>query len=370
MKTKIFVILVLLVMFLTGCSNQEIQPTNNNSNSNAITNSSSSDEQSIKNYEKNIEPQITLNNVLGSKDNPFIITNIDDLVNAFTKTTKNNYYKLSNDITYTSHYSMESFDSFDGFFDGDNHKLINFMVNGGLFKKVSGTIENLVIEKSSASAYNKGADIKCGMLANELLTGATINNSKIIDCNVHASASTYKESEGVDINAYIGGLVGYMHNKSNIYNCDVKNLDGCCHLEYHDKGWQVDPISEAPHSYFGGLVGAVGGKCIIRNNFVQDVKCLADNTVRVSCLFGPDIYSIMSLAGFIGYVSNLDSIIQDNQIFIDKDKFIANLYYRNDAFLNLIGNKKNWCLITENIGNIYGTLKSGVDSATGRKFYV
>lgn len=352
MKAKIIVIFVLFIILLTGCSNQDAHPINNANNSNVISNSSTNDEQSIKNYdyEQSTKTRIN-NNVLGSKNNPILISDYDSLKSAFSKTTKDNYYKIICDIEYGFNYPLNSFDSFDGTLDGNNKSLIGFKIfGGGLFKKITGEIHDLNLSNFEVSSYTYGENLYCGILGNEIQSGE-IYNCSIKDSTINAHANSYYESEGRVIESCSGGIAGFIAYNSEVVNCVVDGLVVLCSAYHHDKGWQKDPTSESPYTYFGGITGCIGEKCNISYNLVSDIRCDATNTVRISSLIKKNIYSFISLAGIAGYSTSSNYSLLENHIILKENEFHGFLVAKNEAFLNLIGDKYNYYRFYETVGN-------------------
>lgn len=368
-KGVIIVLLVMFIVLLAGCSNENIDVTSNEVISTPIKKNTSVSTTTSKTIEKTTTSKV----ISGTKEHPIQLAGIESMKTALVGNTKGKYYKITKDIINQTEYNLNSFDNFEGYLDGGNHIISNIMVNGdGLFKGITGEVKNLKLEKIHVSGSSTGFDLKCGVLAGRLYSKAKVANCSIIDCKISASAKTYNDVEGLNIRCYAGGIVGYMDYESSITNSKVKNLNVHCNSQYHDRGWQADPESEAPRTYFGGITACMMDESIIKNNVVEDIKCNAFNHVRVNCWFwGPDIYSIMSLAGIVGYVNNATSVkLENNETNVNETNFNYYLTAINEGVLNLLGKQKNWCYVGKEKGAIYGSLKIGINSTTGKKTYV
>ena len=186
----------------------------------------------------------------GTKENPYLIYNAEDMKKIAAIPTEQNYYKLMNDIDYNNeHYYMigtysSAFGgkSFAGTFEGGSHTLKNINVYGynyiGLFGHV------------------RGSDIiKAGII------GLNVENIK------------------VNGNGFVGGVVGYIHSYADINEVTVSgNVSG-----------------EANN--IGGIVGYAYNE----NNSVNVTSVISNTNVT------GNEKSSNYIGGIIGYVNNLTS---------------------------------------------------------------
>ena len=141
----------------------------------------------------------------GTKENPYLIYNAEDMKKIAAIPTEQNYYKLMNDIDYNNeHYYMigTSTNVFSGMFDGGAHTLKNINIYGynyvGLFGCVIGsytqysTITGLNVENINVKGKNYvgglSGYINYAKINEVTLTGTIIGNEKT--------------------GMYIGGIVG------------------------------------------------------------------------------------------------------------------------------------------------------------------
>ena len=189
----------------------------------------------------------------GTKENPYLIYNAEDMKKIAAIPTEQNYYKLMNDIDYNNeHYYMigtysSAFGgkSFAGTFEGGSHTLKNINVYGynyiGLFGHV------------------RGSDIiKAGII------GLNVENIK------------------VNGNGFVGGVVGYIHSYADINEVTVSgnvsgeanNIGGIVGYAYNENN-SVNVTSVISNTnvtgnaktsnYIGGIAGYV-------NNFNSSTK--------------------------------------------------------------------------------------------------
>ena len=160
----------------------------------------------------------------GTKEEPYLIYNAEDMKKIAAMPTEQNYYKLMNDIDYSNkHYYMigTSTNVFSGMFDGGAHTLKNINIYGynyvGLFGNIQGgpytqysTITGLNVEniKVKGNNYVGGLSgyINYAGIKEVTLTGTIIGNEKT--------------------GMYIGGIVGrvtttHVYINSVIVNANV-----------------------------------------------------------------------------------------------------------------------------------------------------
>jgi Listeria-Bacteroides repeat domain (List_Bact_rpt)./The GLUG motif. len=285
---------------------------------------------------------------LGTEDNPFLITNEDDLkalatnVNNRTSSYTGKYFKLTDDITLTDawipigiHASGQSaIKSFNGIFDGDDHtisgiKEVNDYEDIGLFGSVgdynnSGVIKNLKVE-GEISGINTGEDI--GLLV------AVLQNGTIDNCSSAGTITVNEEDRA-------GGLVG--RNYGSISN----STSTCIINSYNNNNFSA-----------GGLVGSNYGGTI--------TDCKASGDVSAN---GSDYF----IGGLVG--SNLDngSIINCSASgtvsSLNKSNYVGGLAGKNDDDGAIEGCFAYGNVSSEGIGCYVGGLVGGNLSIISESF--
>ena len=211
---------------------------------------------------------------LGTAEDPYqIATKADLLELADTIADYNKCFILTADIdlegqvftTAVIAYDVDNenydFDgtAFTGRFDGNGHKIIHFIINGGsnwylgLFGHIDagGSVKNLGLENCTVSGY--------------CCVGGLVgrNNGNVSDCYSTGTVSGSYDSWGV------GGLVGYNSNGGSISNCystgavsgdwTIGGLVGCNYGSISDC-YSTGTVSGSSNSYeVGGIVGENAG---------------------------------------------------------------------------------------------------------------
>lgn len=171
----------------------------------------------------------------GTAESPYLIKNKTDLVNLhkmvggdLMEHFDSVYFKQTADIDLASdtvtfygvgvdRYMLNSpFDKFyfSGFYDGDNHVIKNFDVNGIVINQSTGKAEN----------YTKGSLCSVGLFG-ALRYGGQVRNVRMVNANIEAFS-------------YVGGIVGMMKDGA----CKIEN----CHFEGNITCY---------YNYSGGIVG-------------------------------------------------------------------------------------------------------------------
>lgn len=237
----------------------------------------------------------------GSKENPFIITNIDQLQSsAYFNRVK--YFKLANDIDAST---VDNFNpinlKFIGILEGNNHSINNITIKSkenyiGLFKQNDGTIKDLILNNINIqSSYNGDTAYIGGICAynngtiKNVEINGTINNignvtdlylGQITGYNNSVINKTHSNvtltSEGNVTNAYVGGIAG--NNNANIIisyntgNISVRNIQNlniggiAGKSNYISNAYNKGNINvNATSSIIGGIVGQNIG--IIKNTY-------------------------------------------------------------------------------------------------------
>jgi The GLUG motif len=169
---------------------------------------------------------------------------------------------------------------FTGTFDGNDHKITNFTINGGsnsfvgLFGYISsGSVKNLGIEGCSVSGhYYAGglAGFNNGSISNCYSTGLVSGVSYIgglAGCNSGTISDCYSTGTvtGGDNSSDLGGLVGFNNSMGNITNCYTAGLVSGSDIASGLVGVNVGNITNCYSTcavsgvfdadYIGGLVG-------------------------------------------------------------------------------------------------------------------
>jgi len=290
-----------------------------------------------------IPPEPPIEPPKGSEENPFLISNAEELHNV-----RNNlsaHYKVTKDIDLTQYLSPGNpgynngegwqpigtwFPNFSGSVDGDGHKITGLWINRdniefvGLFGRIdNGTVKNLGVEIANTGIIGANTvggltgNIGSGTIKNCYTTGNVSGRSMVGGLAGYSGGS---ENRIVNIeNCYttgnitaannVGGLVGFSANSGTIEGCySTGNISsesfiagGLVGSNSYDKiknCYATGNVSS--REMVGGLVGIIGhyGACEVEN-------CYA--TGKSSGAF--------SVGGLIG--NNNNSIIKNS--FFDKE---------------------------------------------------
>ena len=285
----------------------------------------------------------------GTSDNPYIISNGEELAYFSSQLENNNYedvyFKLSNDIllnegvfkyendlieyvidnnTYyvkdNEYYDNNTFtgesvgtinvfpslEGFAGYFDGDSHTIFGYYNVDSLFKSLSGNISSLYIENAFVSGSELGVlsdKIVGGSISNVLVDGIILDSEFNDTVNDISSLLGDYESLNYSVN---GGITSYSSNTS-FLNC-------------------ISKVKIYGGFLSGGLIG-YGEDISISNAYNSgDIDSYLSNGIGVvkgnSSI--DHIYNTGSInGGLIGYVidSSLDFsdsfIVTDNELVID-----------------------------------------------------
>lgn len=220
----------------------------------------------------------------GTKDNPYLIKDINTYLYHMTSITKNKYYKLANDLDFTN--ITYPIINFEGNLDGNNKTLKNITTNGsGVFNNIGNydnktTIENLIIE--NLVVYSNKGDYLGGFAS----VGENININ-----NVHLKNGSVTNDGSMKHDlASTGGFIGNVYSNVTITNSS-SNLD------------------VTAEKNIGGFIG------LNQNAFIKD--SFANGTIIGNNKIG----------GFIGIQSITDTIYKTPE----------NVYYNNSNNLNGVG---------------------------------
>lgn len=149
----------------------------------------------------------------GTKEDPYLINDINTFIYLMSQDTKNKYYKLTNNLDFKD---IDNFPSinFEGNLDGNNETLLNLKTTEtGLFNNIGNYeattyIKNLNIE--NITVYSSKGDYLGGL--------ANVANNIIIN-NVHLkSGSVTNEGNSINSLASTGAFIGNVNNTTIIEN--------------------------------------------------------------------------------------------------------------------------------------------------------
>ena len=321
----------------------------------------------------------------GTKDDPYMITNQEELDNiritGYINTDK--YYKLANDITYEKPQSLGISNKaywqpigndktpFTGYFDGNNKSIIDLDINqqdpyAGLFGKVvNSTITSLNLKNPDISGhefvgsivgysiYSNISNIKVtdiDIIASKIkanaggLVGAA-NSTQINNCSVETSDNLFGSTD------YCGGLVGYMTANTNLSNSYVK-LSNSAELGGSDQ--------------IGGLVGYCEDSKIINSDFTGVIKAsskevggivgkASNSTISKCATLEGSASGSMNIGGVCGSLID-NSLIEECSSSIDVTGAADNVG-------GLVGNSENSSIVNSYVTD--KTVKCSADCSGG-----
>ncbi len=303
----------------------------------------------------------------GTIDNPYIISNGEELAYFSSMLENNNYegkyFKLINNIrinegvfkyednkieyilddtTYyvdgSSYYDNDEFtgeavgtlnvfpslDGFEGYFDGDSHIIYGLYMHSdeaGLFTNLSGEIDSLYISNAFVNGNNSG------ILSNSIVSGSVSN----VMVDGYVLSDIYSGSDLDLINdsyAVSGGISAYVSD-STLFNCINK--------------------AEIYGSYIsGGLVGYLEDSSVVNGYSTSDLSSYSSNTIGI--IKGTSVVDRVYNTGVIngglfGYVIDSDLTVNNSFIATDNDLVVSvsnssitssdNYYMFNDRGSNL-----------------------------------
>ena len=187
------------------------------------------------------------------------INNIDDWSDINKSLTEN--YILTTDLDFMNQGDNIIIKStYSGKLNGANHIIKNITVpnnHAGVFYKLTGTIENLIIENYKQEISNAKYN---GFIVQT--TNSHVNNVHMRNANI-----TQKTETG----SYVGGLIGLANNNSNIENSSVINSKIIIANYIEDVG-------------IGGISGHNYG--VIKNSFTNNLEIQVENALISSGIGG------------------------------------------------------------------------------------
>ena len=296
----------------------------------------------------------------GTIDDPYIISNGDELAFFSSQLENNNYedeyFKISNDILLnegvfkyendylkyeingnsyylngTDYYETTDFtldrvgsinefpslENFKGTLDGDSHVIYGYYNSDALFTNLGGNVSSLYIENAAVNNGGIFADtITDSTILNIVVDGLIISNTYIPDLDeplVETQIDDYEEME----KPVIGGIANYINNSSMINCINKSNIIG---------GYLV-----------GGLVGYSEDSTILNSYSTGNIDAYNSNMIGVFKGIGTidKIYStgIINNA-LIGYV--ISSTLDISNSFIVTDNYLVS--YTSDSTITSLNN--------------------------------
>lgn len=169
----------------------------------------------VSQTDKSVTFNVTFPNVEGdgTKDNPYLIYDVDTYLYLMKIDTKNKYYKLMKDLDFTSINDYPKI-SFEGNFNGNNKTLKNISARGtGIFYSTGvydtkSTIENINVENINITPGT-----------GDYLGGFTCIAENVTLKNIHIKSGSVKNIAGINLLSSTGGFAGNVDNRTMIENC-------------------------------------------------------------------------------------------------------------------------------------------------------
>ena len=207
----------------------------------------------------------------GTQENPYEISNIDELARYLIEAKSESYFVLVDNIDFSEYGSSlyKPILEFKGTFDGNGYSIIGYQkvintsgtdnVYLGLFRKNSGTIRNLKL--SSCKFHVTGTDplyTYVGAICGVNL-GGTIENCIVENCSINSITGTKNNKETYSADA--GGVAGA--NTGTITKCGAtgNTIYACTSTS----GWS----DKKCYAYSGGIAGSncnIIDNCYSRSN--------------------------------------------------------------------------------------------------------
>lgn len=172
---------------------------------------------------------------------------------------------------------------FKGILEGDSHKIKGLNLTSGIFKKLSGTVNNLTLE--ATSTITPSVEV-FGALADSI-SNATLNNVLLKGSLVCNSAEESKAGG-------IGGLVGIALN-SNVSNCHSEASFS------YTSGAETTDGSQYSYARYAGVIGYAEGSTLSNISNKGNLEVTID---------GPISGANFAVAGTIAHVKNCESITE------------------------------------------------------------
>ena len=156
----------------------------------------------------------------GTKENPYLIYNAEDMKKIAAMPTEQNYYKLMNDIDYNNkHYYMigTSKNQFSGAFEGGAHTLKNIKIFGKNAIGLIGTSKNSLIQGLNVENIYVTGNTRLGAVTGQSFSGV------ISEINVTGTIESIQKNDSDQ--TLVGGIVGTTESSNSIIKNSISNMN-------------------------------------------------------------------------------------------------------------------------------------------------
>lgn len=156
----------------------------------------------------------------GTKENPYLIYNAEDMKKIAAIPTEQNYYKLMNDIDYNNeHYYMigTSKNQFSGAFEGGAHTLKNIKIFGKNAIGLIGTSKNSLIQGLNVENIYVTGNTRLGAVTGQSFSGV------ISEINVTGTIESIQKNDSDQ--TLVGGIVGITESSNSIIKNSISNMN-------------------------------------------------------------------------------------------------------------------------------------------------
>ena len=156
----------------------------------------------------------------GTKENPYLIYNAEDMKKIAAIPTEQNYYKLMNDIDYNNeHYYMigTSKNQFSGAFEGGAHTLKNIKIFGKNAIGLIGTSTNSLIQGLNVENIYVTGNTRLGAVTGQSFSGV------ISEINVTGTIESIQKNDSDQ--TLVGGIVGTTESSNSIIKNSISNMN-------------------------------------------------------------------------------------------------------------------------------------------------
>ena len=156
----------------------------------------------------------------GTKENPYLIYNAEDMKKIAAMPTEQNYYKLMNDIDYNNkHYYMigTSKNQFSGVFEGGAHTLKNIKIFGKNAIGLIGTSKNSLIQGLNVENIYVTGNTRLGSVTGQSFSGI------ISEINVTGTIESIQKNDSDQ--TFVGGIVGTTESSNSIIKNSISNMN-------------------------------------------------------------------------------------------------------------------------------------------------
>ena len=156
----------------------------------------------------------------GTKEDPYLIYNENDMKKIAAMPTEQNYYKLMNDIDYNNkHYYMigTSKNQFSGAFEGGAHTLKNIKIFGKNAIGLIGTSKNSLIQGLNVENIYVTGNTRLGAVTGQSFSGV------ISEINVTGTIESIQKNDSDQ--TFVGGIVGTTESSNSIIKNSISNMN-------------------------------------------------------------------------------------------------------------------------------------------------